>query len=342
MANVKHPHPRRANARRTRQLRHASYKNKRPGLRRSSERRFACVWRASRSRQLIAMRAFAFLSFTALAAAQFQLSLPAPLNSIAGALQSLADPSATARPASKPTPAPAPSPSPKPPSPKPKPVGATTESSSSSVSVLISSTQSTKSSPSSTSSKSTTLQTTTTSRTTPTHGVESATTPTETAKPSTSGGLSQQSKIGIGVGIGVLVFVGLLAAALYSFVQDRHSSEAYAAWRSVERYVINKTLTDTACRERRNQKRERLGSSASHSSFPFVGEKEMELKRVERGDLVNFPKSGTYSLVAASKASQSVDKDLPVPPATYQPPKQIKRKAVPGQTLQKPRFSWMN
>jgi hypothetical protein len=63
--------------------------------------------------------------------------------------------------------------------------------------------------------------------------VESATAPSETSGSSASGGLSQQAKIGIGVGIGVFLAVGLLAAALYSFIQDRHASEAYAAWRFV-------------------------------------------------------------------------------------------------------------
>jgi hypothetical protein len=67
----------------------------------------------------------------------------------------------------------------------------------------------------------------------------------------------------------------------------------------------------------------------------------MELKEVERGNLIDSGKPGTYTMAAGSPSSQSVDKALPVPPAAYQPTKQIKRKAVPGRS-QKPRFSWMD
>lgn len=70
----------------------------------------------------------------------------------------------------------------------------------------------------------------------------------------------------------------------------------------------------------------------------------MELKEVERGDPVASDKPATDAVAMAggSQSSHSVDKALPVPPAAYQPPKQIKRKAVPGRAAQKPRFSWLD
>ena len=113
---------------------------------------------------------------------------------------------------------------------------------------------------------------------------------------------------------------------------------------TMSHYISIERSTNQGCRERRNQKRERLGSSASHSSLPFAGEKEMELKEVERGDPVASDKPATYTvaMAAGSQSSNSVDKALPVPPAAYQPPKQIKRKAVPVRAPQKPRFSWLD
>ena len=50
--------------------------------------------------------------------------------------------------------------------------------------------------------------------------------------------------LGIGVSIGVFVFLGILAGALYSFIRDRHTSEAYAAWRYVHPTDFATTLTN--------------------------------------------------------------------------------------------------